>query len=479
MAYEKRASSDAVLTATYRLLNSLARHPNLLDNPNITEDTFTEETAKSCYVALRKLKDENLDITPASLLQAGQETDFEITPQIVQTIFDIDLNGAENIQDILSTLNTATTKDTVKKKLENLILRLNEPGEIKSDFLLEQLYEADEIITHHNKNKSTLLSFSDWADEYIDCLEERKTGRKYSFGCPLLDVTFPRGATPGTITVVAAATSMGKSNFVISLENTLLEQNSPSMYLSLEMGSEDTMDRVISNRCDIVGSELYAAENAQGLIERVLQEKEALKNRDKFYFCKATSVNLSKLRNLIREFKQKARTDYGLIAIDLISSMDGFMVGDHGASTAAMIENNMNKLENLAKEENVHLLLVVQIKRDSENAKPNSIEDINYLRPSLSDIKNSGAYAEKSSQVLALFRPKYYLDRFRERMSEMDQQAIDDTDDVLEVQVLKDRSGPNSGKILKYMFDGAHSRVYPLIEEEKERDLLEGFDIDY
>ena len=46
-------------------------------------------------------------------------------------------------------------------------------------------------------------------------------------------------------------------------------------------------------------------------------------------------------------------------------------------------------------------------------------------------------------------------------------------EDILEIQILKDRNGPNAGKILKYMFDGNLFRLSPKLEEEEEDDSID------
>lgn len=460
---KKRPSAEAVLTATYRLLNALAKHPQLLDDSRITDKLFANETAKSVYIALRNLYDKQIPITAASLLQAGQEVDYTINRQIVTTIFEIDPQGAEKIEDILDNLRTVTVKDDLLSKIDVLREQINQPGKLDGEKLLGNLYDIDQIVQYEDKDRTTLLDFSSLSDKYLVDLENRKIGRKYSFGDPLLDDTIKRGAIPGGITIVTAQTSMGKSTFVLSLADNLLDRNCPCMFLSLEMGTIDTMDRFIAKRCEIENDDLYDPATLDGVIERVKEEQKTLTDRKNFYFCEATSVTLSKLRNLIREFKQKAHTTYGTVIIDLLSGMKDFMVGTAGGSSAATIENNMNKLEDLAKEENVHIFGVVQLRRDSaESSRIHTVEDIEKLRPSLNDIKNSGAFGEKAGVVLGLFRPKYYLDRYKVEEPEV----VAQTPDILEVQILKDRNGGSAGRILKYMFDGSHFKVYPLIEEE-------------
>ena len=471
---ERQAGSNAEVIAEYRLLNALVRKPEYLDDSRVSSDTFINETAKSIYEGITSLRKSGLDITPASLYQAGYNIDYTVTSQIIQEVFGIDEEGASSLDDILASLREIQQKNKIISKIDYLKSKLNVPGSIDQTYALDKLYEITDLVNQLGKNDSKLLSYADWSDRYVADLEQRKLGRKYSFGDPLLDSYLFKGAAPGCITIVAAATNSGKSTYVLSLMDNLLENNVPCMYISLEMGTIDTMDRLIARRLGIENQELYKPENMDGIIDQVLDEKENLSNRTNFYFCEATGVDISKLRSLVREFKQKTKKDYCFLAIDLLSGMKGFMTATNGASTANTIEVNMNKLEDLAKEENIHILGVVQLNRESDKTKISHVEQIDSLRPSLGDVKNSAAYAEKATTLITLFRPKYYADRYCKN-----DPATETMEDIMEAQILKDRNA-QAGKIFKYLFDGKYFKLLPLLDEEVDKlEALKNLDIDF
>ena len=475
----KKPSYTAVITAEYRLLNALVRKPAFIEDARVSEDLFIDEVAKSIYEALYSMKSENIEVTPSSLLQAGSNIDFNVTQQVVQTIFDIDKEGASSLDDIIPVLKTAQTKNIIIDKIDRLKSLLSQPGNINIAEAQTELYSIEEDISNSSKKTSKLLSFSDWAEEYVEDLQQRKAGRKYSYGDPFLDEYFYKGAYPGAITTVAANTSMGKSTYVLSLIDSLLDRDVPCMYISLEMGAIDTMDRLISRRCGISNENLYdtSMENIDGIIEVVRQEQTKLSDRKNFYFCESTDVDLVKLRSLIREFKQKTHADYCFVAIDLLTQMKNFMSASNGSSTATAMEIGMNQLNALAKEENVHILGVVQFKRDSDSVKIHDIDQIEVLRPTLTDIKNSGAIAERSRVVLSVFRKKYYAERYLQN----DPDAAN-LPDIMEVQVLKNSSGA-SGHIFKYIFDTKHFKLEPLLDEDsienQEEDRLAQLGVDF
>ena len=471
----RKAGSNPEIIAEYRLLNALVRNPKYLDDSRVSESTFINETAKSFYEAIQSLHSQNIAITQPSLYQAAYNIDITATEQEVKRIFELDSEGAGSLDDIIHVLDITKAKQSLLYKLKGLEKNLQNPGDPDVSALNESLFNMEQDVSKIGKSSSKLLSYQEWTDRYIQDLEERKRGRRYSFGDLHLDKYMFKGAAPGCITIITAQTNMGKSTYVLSLIDGCIENNIPSMYISLEMGTIDTMDRLVASRLGIENKELYNPENMEGIIEQVQEEAQNLSTRKNFYFCEATGVDIPKLKSLIREFKQKTKRDYCIVAIDLLSGMKGFMSATGGASTANAIEVNMNRLEELAKEENVHIIGVVQLNRSSDNYKISHVEQINSLRPGLGDVKNSGAYAEKATTLLALFRPKYYADRYCK-----EDPATATLQDVLEVQVLKDRNA-QAGEIFKYMFDGKYFRLLPLMEDEDPGDVesLKGLDIDF
>ena len=122
----------------------------------------------------------------------------------------------------------------------------------------------------------------------------------------------------------------------------------------------------------------------------------------------------------------------------------------------------MNSLNELAKSENVHILGVVQLNRDADDRRILTEEDADSIQPTLADIKNSAAIAERCRVVLSLVRPKYYTDKYLNENGE-----YDDKEDILKLAILKNSSG-YTGRVLKYLYDGEHFNITPLMTKEEE-----------
>lgn len=466
-----------LVQAEYRLLHCVIAHRECLGDARVVDSLFVHPSAKSIFNTICDLNKRGVAITRAELLQSCK--DIGVTPSVIDTIFNID-DSNPTLDTILPDLINEQLKTNLIQKLDLLKESLSLSTDIDTDNVLKQLYECDDLVLHNVKNKSPLMSIEEWSNTYIEDLQQRKQGKKYTYGDLNLDEEMFKGAYPGAITTIAASTGSGKSTFVLNLMNNLIEQNTPCMYISLEMGAVDTMDRLIAMRKGIPNDELYNQGNIDSVIESVEEEKAELLSRNKFYFVEDPSIDLTKLRSMIREFKQRTHEDYCLVAIDLLTQLKGFNVSSNkGTSNAMSIELAMNDLNALAKEENVHIIGVVQFRRDSDSIKISSLDDLERARPTLGEIKNSGAISERSRVVLGIFRPKMVAERFRQALTEQEQAALDNMNDVMEVQVLKNSAG-NVGKIFKYIFDNQCFRLLPLVDETQAKiDALAEVGIDF
>lgn len=455
-------TTTRIVQAEYRLLHCVLTHRECLDDARVTDGLFIHPSAKSIFNTICDLSKRGVTITKAELLQSCK--DIGVTPSVIDTIFNVD-DVNPSLDTILPDLLNEQLKTKLIQRLDLIKESINLNTDINTDDILKQLYECDDLVLHSTKNTSPLMNIEEWSNEYIEDLQQRKLGKKYTYGDLNLDEEMFKGAYPGAITTIAASTGSGKSTFVLNLMNNLIEQNTPCMYISLEMGAVDTMDRLIAMRKGIPNDELYNQGNIDSVIESVEEEKRNLLTRNKFYFVEDPSIDLTKLRSMIREFKQRTHEDYCLVAIDLLTQLKGFNVSaNKGTSNAMSIELAMNDLNALAKEENVHIIGVVQFRRDSDSIKISSLDDLERARPTLGEIKNSGAISERSRVVLGIFRPKMVAERFRQALTEPEQTALDNMSDIMEVQVLKNSAG-NVGRIFKYMFDSQCFRLLPLVDE--------------
>ena len=194
----------------------------------------------------------------------------------------------------------------------------------------------------------------------------------------------------------------------------------PALGFTLEMSSMTTLDRILSRESQLSLNRIikYFQELSPTEKKRYEDAKTRLSNNRYFYLSDKTGVSLQYIRDQIRLFQEQNGFEYIVVFVDLFGKISDL----RDENMAQSYERNLNIIQAMARDLNVHFVLVAQISRMTETRK-----NVWGKRPSLHNIKNSGAWEEVADLVLLLFRAKYYDDSFE--------------DDILEIHIAKQRDG--------------------------------------
>lgn len=285
-----------------------------------------------------------------------------------------------------------------------------------------------------DETTDTMYFGSDISTYYHQKVEDRKNGETYSFHNPVFDSLITEGPTPGHGGIIGGSTGMGKSALCLNVINDLINADVPTMYFPIEMGLENTIDRLAAIRTgypfkDIVRIGKNGFANTE-LEKEILHEIDGLATHPNFAIVDKPNLNMKKLRSYIKRFQAKLPgRKYCIVFIDLLLMIKEFY--DDGSNMAQMIERAINKLDILAKELGVHWVGVVQLNRSVEADKVLSEQAINKLKPTRSAIKNSSALLERARWAVTVFRKRYFADLY---LTEEEAEGIDD---VAEIQLMK------------------------------------------
>lgn len=463
-------SSQAVVLSEYRLLNAIYLDPTILDNTDYSEDLYIHTTCKAIHRAFTDLVKNNVPVNDMTLYTEASKYEMTISKDVIDQVIGINDTPVETIKDMVTTLKSAKKSmeaiDALSKVQTALATNTVLTKEIR-DSLREELYEAEDLILSDNEDTfKKSLTTKEWTDMYIESYKKRKDGKQYWFNEPVLDKIVVDGPIPETGGIIAAQSGMGKSTFVLNLVSKLIDSGIPCMYFSLEMGQESTMDRLLASRLQIPYSDIVNPpdpETFYTIYQRVLEEKKKLEMNRNFRFSENPDISINDLKKEIKKFQNEIGQQYCIVILDLITMVKDFCIGgSSGASLATTIEMAINKMNALSKELKIHYIGTAQLNRTGESATVTDIEDIEKLRPSRHQIKNSGALLERCRYAVSLFRPKFYIDQ-----NFPDDPVAQAEDDVVEVQLLKQSNG--ECKRYKELFNGQCFTVTPLnIEEDVE-----------
>lgn len=465
---ENLDEQNPILIAEYRLLNALYLNPDKF--LEINRDDFVHETCKDVYDAMQKLNDTNIPQSKNAIFQDASARNINVSAGFIQAFININNDKNVVVKDAIEMLHQAQHSLKALDNLEEVRKLVNE-NPLRTEEINEKikdlLYNSENELMPINK-KQGVKTFAEVEQSYLENFEERKNGKQYSFGDPILDKAVKYGPAPGQGGLIAAATGMGKSAFCLNLINRSINNRIPTMYYSLEMGEVDTFDRLMALRSNTDMDNIVSPTDKdvwQLEKEMIKNQFDVLKQNPNFRFSENASISLSQVKQDIKKFQQDINQEYCIVVFDLLSMVKEFMAVDkNGLNFAQGIEVAINNLNAMAKELGVHYIAVLQMNRKSEGeGRIDDLDDLNKLRPVRNQIKNSGAFLERVRWAIGLFRPRYYAELMIE-----DKELWQDMPDYCEVSMLKQNQG-EIGICGKYLFDPSTMSMTPVVENEDEK----------
>lgn len=216
-------------------------------------------------------------------------------------------------------------------------------------------------------------------EEYQKRLEERKkqTGPEFPTGLSELDRD-TGGLRRGNIFLFGARPGTGKTSISLNIAARLLEQGKRVLICTTEMSVEEIYDRFASV---LAG---FAVGDHSGGSELPLQRIRGF--GDRFSVCDEGSPSLDRLKETVKQVKPD------VLIFDHLQH-----VGGAGDSQRENVSKFIKGLHDIAREHNVAVLALSQLRRLFRDMKTNK-----ECRPALSDLKESGTLEEESSVVALL-----------------------------------------------------------------------------
>lgn len=222
------------------------------------------------------------------------------------------------------------------------------------------------------------------------------------------------GFQKSDLIIIAARPSVGKTALALEIAvNIGLETQEAVAFFSLEMASRPLASRMVSSRALIDSQKLRS-----GLLVDDDWEKYT------FGISELSVANLmidEQPGMTVAEMKAKCRKlkrEQGLacIFIDYL----GLIKGDN-SNRYELVSENTRELKNLAREFNVPVICLCQLKRD--------VEARSDKRPMMSDLRESGEIEQSADVIAFLYRDDYY-------------NAESEKKNIIEIIISKQRNGP-------------------------------------
>lgn len=231
-----------------------------------------------------------------------------------------------------------------------------------------------------------------------------------------------RGLQPGTLVLVAARPSMGKSALASCIAWNVASRGETVGFFSLEMSKQELLMRLVASVADVDGHRLQSGWVDQTDYSRLADAFGRI-SASKLHIDDTGTVGVLDVRGKSRRLKM--REGLSLVVVDYLQLMQVAKAENRNQAIADISRS----LKLLSKELGVPVLALSQLSRETEKRSEK--------RPMLSDLRDSGALEQDADVVLFIHRPEVYDPRPENK-------------GVAEIIIAKNRTGPIGSVELKW-----------------------------
>lgn len=299
------------------------------------------------------------------------------------------------------------------------------------------LEEAESLLgALHDRSDAEAGSVGDGLVEASDGLlaDDDKMGIQLGFSA--LDKMISVSVFPGSVVVVGARPSMGKSALGTNMALKCALRKTSTLFVSLEVPKQRVQQNMLlaasnSSREELRQNEAKLIEGL-GIIESCRENLHIVSIEDS---DSTTKFNPMTLREIIRNYKRS----HGLqiVIVDYLQLMGSHEKTNQRQEEVASISKSLKRI---AMSEGVVMVAMSQLSRQTENRDGH--------KPRLSDLRESGAIEQDADVALLLYRESYYGT------------CPDPRSDTIEVDVAKNRAGDTG--VVRIGFDRPAVRMFDI-----------------
>jgi replicative DNA helicase len=416
------------IEAETAVLGSIFLLPDVLDNviQLLRVDDFYDDANRILFEAILECSTEGKKVDPTIIREKLKS----------KSKWDV-IGGAAYFARVVTSVNNAAhaeyyadivaSKATLRKLIvasTDILGTAYQPDVVPKDALSQAEQQIFNILD--NRSSNSLKPMREILDSFLDRLDARLRGERLEgfveSGFAKMD-EMTGGFRENELLILAARPSMGKTAFAMNVAaNVAIRQNEPTLFVSLEMGSNELIDRMLCSEARVNGHQLRNGSLSQ--VERSKLSKTASKiAAAPFFVDDAPSRSVSEIAAAGRRVKRQCNNKLGLIVIDYLQLIEPDNPNDPRQEQVAKIAR---RLKGLARELKVPILCLAQLNRQAEDSRDH--------RPKLSHLRESGAIEQDADIVMFVHREEYYHKGNQEALAELKGKAV--------IIIEKQRNGP-------------------------------------
>jgi len=346
--------------ALYRIIKYIIQHKNVVDENSIV----------ACFEKFKDKIGVTIDELRLSMMEASASDSPRTFQQDVERIVDYGMrrNAWEEMQKAAKNVVTLTENadEIISSAMKSLdVIR----GSVNADTGIVDANAAINMVCNQiNDNLAGINKSS------------VKTGFRFMDG--------KGGAREGSVIVIGAWTSVGKSSLALNMAQNMASVGTPVAYYSLEMGTVELWARIVSSKTGISAGKILGYPLKREEVNMVDMELSRLKELPLYIDDKATT-KFSKMIRSVRTMVKK----YG-IKVFVVDYLQIFAQNNKG-NEEAVIAAMARECKNICRELNICCILLSQLRRDKEER-----------HPTIDMLRGSGQIEESADVIVLIDRPE-------------------------------------------------------------------------
>jgi len=429
----------------------------LFHDPQSFEKIADKIELKDFYLAKHKIIFEAI----LELVNRGDPIDQILVLEYIDRIGKLDkIGGSEFLNDLIestpSAANIAQYADKVHeyamlRRLININTKSSDlarfPGDLTAYDVVDKAGQKIFELAQGRKNGGPVAIKDVLASSVrrIDKLYNQDSNGLAGLDCGFRDLNFKTGGLQDSdLIIIAGRPSMGKTTFAMNIvENVVMRDpksvNKPVLVFSLEMPAVSIGTRMISS---------YAEIDLSSLLSGKIQDEDWIKITSAVRMVEKCKLFIDDTAATPLDIRTRARRiahehgDIALIMIDYLQLMR--IPGFSSENRVNEIAEISRSLKMMAREFNCPIIALSQLSR--------GVESRTDKRPSMADLRDSGAIEQDADVIMMVYRTEYY-----------DKEKTDPKNvGIGEIIIGKQRNGPTG--TVRLSFQGKYSKFADLAD---------------
>ncbi|QEL14649.1 replicative DNA helicase [Limnoglobus roseus] len=325
----------------------------------------------------------------AELVRLGRRDEIG-GPQFLAELFDRAGTGADLFYHAEQVRNAAIVRRLHRLAVEMTGLTRT-AGQPAADLLADFEQKLFDIGATAANRGDGVVSADDAIAEAMARIDERQTaGKPRGVGTGYADLDeLLGGLRPGTLTIVAARPSVGKTALAAGLLLNAAAAGTPGLFISLEMGREEIAERLLAMVSNVSLSRISGTDRLNASEANKVCSVKVGGNGGRVWIDDRPGQTAARIASTTR--RAVRRHNVGLIVVDYLQLVHAENARDPRHLQVGMVAT---RLKELARTARVPVVALAQLNREIENRTDG--------KPKLSDLRDSGQIEQDADSVILL-----------------------------------------------------------------------------